>query len=54
LHNGLSITDPLLAALVAPTIPEDPEDRLKLVKDCLRANRTGKSTAIRLSKNWLK
>ncbi|MDD1633422.1 MAG: glycoside hydrolase, partial [Methylococcaceae bacterium] len=31
--------DPLLAALVAPTIPEDPEDRLKLVKDCMRANR---------------
>ncbi len=35
----IAITDPLLAALVAPTIPEDPEDRLKLVKDCMRANR---------------
>ena len=39
LRNGVSITDPLLAALVAPTIPEDPEDRWKLVKDCMRANR---------------
>ena len=39
LHNDLSIKDPLLAALVAPGIPEDPEDRLKLVKDCMRANR---------------
>ena len=39
LRNGLTITDPLLAALVAPAIPEDPEDRLQLVKDCMRANR---------------
>jgi alpha-amylase/alpha-mannosidase (GH57 family) len=39
LHNDLSIKDPLLAALVAPAIPEDPEDRLKMVKDCMRANR---------------
>ena len=39
LRNGLAITDPFLAALVAPTIPEAPEDRLQLVKDCLRANR---------------
>ena len=39
LRNGLAITDPLLAALVAPAIPEAPEDRLQLVKDCLRANR---------------
>lgn len=39
LHDGAVITDPLLAALVAPTMPDDPEDRLKLVKDCLRANR---------------
>ena len=39
LRNGLTINDPLLAALVAPTIPEDPEDRLQLVNDCLRANR---------------
>jgi len=39
LRNGVAITDPLLAALVAPTIPEEPEDRLRLVKDCIRANR---------------
>jgi alpha-amylase/alpha-mannosidase (GH57 family) len=39
LHKDHSITDPLLAALVAPAIPEDPEDRLRLVKDCMRANR---------------
>ncbi|MDD1628792.1 MAG: glycoside hydrolase [Methylococcaceae bacterium] len=39
LRNGVAITDPLLAALVAPTIPEEPEDRLRLVKDCMRANR---------------
>ena len=39
LRNGLAITDPLLAALVAPTIPEEPEDRLRLVRDCMRANR---------------
>jgi alpha-amylase/alpha-mannosidase (GH57 family) len=39
LRNGAAITDPLLAALVAPTIPEEPEDRLRLVKDCMRANR---------------
>ena len=39
LRNGFCITDPLLAALVAPSIPEDPEDRLQLVKDCMRANR---------------
>jgi alpha-amylase/alpha-mannosidase (GH57 family) len=39
LRNNLPIADSLLAALVAPAIPEDPEDRLKLVKDCMRANR---------------
>jgi alpha-amylase/alpha-mannosidase (GH57 family) len=39
LRNGAAITDPLLAALVAPTIPEEPEDRLRLVRDCMRANR---------------
>lgn len=39
LRNNLSIADPLLSALIAPAIPEDPEDRLKLVKDCMRANR---------------
>jgi alpha-amylase/alpha-mannosidase (GH57 family) len=39
LHKDQSINDPLLVALVAQSIPEDPEDRLQLVKDCLRANR---------------
>ncbi|WP_027156969.1 glycoside hydrolase family 57 protein [Methylobacter luteus] len=39
LHDGISITDPLLAALVEPSIPADPEARLKLIKDCMRANR---------------
>ncbi|MGZ8136719.1 MAG: glycoside hydrolase [Methylococcaceae bacterium] len=39
LQEGVAITDPLLAALVAPCIPDDPDDRLKLIKDCLRANR---------------
>jgi alpha-amylase/alpha-mannosidase (GH57 family) len=39
LNDGLAISDPLLAALVAPAIPDDPEDRMKLIKDCMRANR---------------
>ena len=39
LHDGIAIRDPLLAALAAPAIPADPDDRLKLVKDCMRANR---------------
>ncbi len=39
LHDRKTITDPLLAALVDPSVPKDPEDRLKLVKDCLRINR---------------
>jgi alpha-amylase/alpha-mannosidase (GH57 family) len=39
LHERISITDPLLTALVDPNIPEDPEQRMKLVKDCMRANR---------------
>jgi alpha-amylase/alpha-mannosidase (GH57 family) len=39
LQDRISITDPLLSALVAPSIPADLEDRMKLVKDCLRANR---------------
>lgn len=34
-----AINDPLLAALVAENIPEALEDRLKLIKDCLRANK---------------
>ena len=39
LHNNLAIRDPFLAALVAQDIPEDPEGRLQLIKDCMRANR---------------
>ena len=39
LRNGSAIKDALLAALAAPTVPESPEDQLKLVKDCLKANR---------------
>ncbi len=39
LHDRISITDPLLAALVDPSISADTEIRLKLIKDCLRANR---------------
>ncbi|MFZ2726723.1 MAG: glycoside hydrolase family 57 protein [Methylococcaceae bacterium] len=39
LHDRISITDPLLAALVNPSIPADVESRAKLIKDCLRANR---------------
>ena len=33
------LKDPLLMALVSETLPENPEETLKLIKDCLRANR---------------
>lgn len=39
LHHRTAMSDPLLAALAAESLPEDNEDRLKLIKDCLRANR---------------
>lgn len=39
IHDGISIQDPFLAALVSPTIPTNPDDRLKLAKDCIRSNR---------------
>jgi alpha-amylase/alpha-mannosidase (GH57 family) len=39
LHDRAAITDPLLAALVSLHMPSDLEDRLQLLKDCLRANR---------------
>ena len=39
LHDGLAIKDPLLAALVAPAIPTDPDEHLKLIKDCMKVNR---------------
>jgi len=38
LHGWDEINDPLLAALVCEHLPDDPEDKLKLIKDCLRAN----------------
>jgi len=38
-HDRTPITDPLLAALVDTAVPEDPEAVLKLIKNCLRANR---------------
>lgn len=39
LQQVTPITDPLLATLVAPDMPEDSELRMTLVKDCMRANR---------------
>jgi alpha-amylase/alpha-mannosidase (GH57 family) len=39
LHDRIAIKDSLLSALVSPTIPSDTEERLKLIKDCMRANR---------------
>ncbi|MEJ2508220.1 MAG: glycoside hydrolase family 57 protein [Gammaproteobacteria bacterium] len=38
LRNGAAIRDPLLAALVEPALPGPGEGRMKLIKDCLRAN----------------
>jgi len=38
LHEGTAIQDHLLATLVSPTLPEEPEQRAILVKACLRAN----------------
>lgn len=38
LRQGTPLRDPLLAALVAPALPADPEQRLLLIKNCLRAN----------------
>ncbi len=39
LHDRTALTDPLLAALVNPILSTDPEVRLTLIKDCMRANR---------------
>lgn len=39
LHDGIGIRDPLLAALASPSVPANPDERLKLVKACIRANR---------------
>ncbi len=38
LENGSPLRDPLLAALVTPAPPTDSENRLRLIKACLRAN----------------
>ena len=40
LHNSTAITDPLLAALAEPVLPSSTEQRLGLLKSCLRANDT--------------
>ncbi len=39
LAHGAPLTDPLLAALVAPNAPAAEEQRLALIKTCLRVNR---------------
>ncbi len=39
LQDRIAIKDPLLAALVEPTVSADPEKRLKLLRDCKKANR---------------
>jgi len=39
LYDRVSIKDSLLAALVSPSIPADTQTRLKLITDCMRANR---------------
>lgn len=39
LHDRIAIQDPLLAALVEPTLAADAEKRLKLLHDCKKANR---------------
>ena len=38
LTNSLSIRDPVLAALVSPALPPSDEQRVMLIKACLRAN----------------
>ncbi|MHB8744490.1 MAG: glycoside hydrolase, partial [Sulfuricaulis sp.] len=40
LTNSLAIRDALLAALVSPVLPPAEEQRLSLMKACLRANET--------------
>ena len=39
INFGSAITDPFLNALIASAPPEDPSNRWKLIKDCLRANK---------------
>src|SRR3989338_10178418 len=38
LNNSLAIRDPLLAALVSPALPASDDQRMTLIKSCLRAN----------------
>ena len=38
LHQDKALRDPLLAALAGPVLPSDAESRLKIMKECLRAN----------------
>jgi alpha-amylase/alpha-mannosidase (GH57 family) len=38
LTNSLAIRDPLLAALVSPALPPSEEERIMLIKSCVRAN----------------
>ena len=39
IRDRVVVSDPLLAALVNPVIASDPDERLVIVKNCLRANR---------------
>jgi len=39
LHHGKALRDPLLSALADPVLQLDPDERLKLIKACLRANK---------------
>ncbi|MGZ4958342.1 MAG: glycoside hydrolase [Methylomonas sp.] len=39
LHDRIAIKDPLLAALVEPSVSADLDKRLKLLRDCKKANR---------------
>jgi alpha-amylase/alpha-mannosidase (GH57 family) len=40
LTNSLAIRDPLLAALISPALPPSEEERIMLIKSCVRANET--------------
>ncbi len=40
LRDHKAIRDPLLAALVKPVLPAHPEQRLELINNCMRVNRT--------------
>ena len=40
LRDHKAIRDPLLAALVSPVLPSHPEQRLELINNCMRVNRT--------------